>query len=165
MSPPERFAPDDPREWMNRARSNLALAKNRVPGAYLEDLCFEAQQAAAKAVKAVLISRDIEYPYVHDLARLLSMLEDAGESAPCVVRKAEELTPYALITRYTGPARAVTTPEYLAAWRPLKPSSDGPRGAYNPSSSRAPHLRVGFYSRYPDSSGRIAYLQPRHLVP
>ena len=120
MSPPERFAPDDPREWMNRARSNLALAKNRVPGAYLEDLCFEAQQAAEKAVKAVLISRDIEYPYVHDLARLLSMLEDAGESAPCVVRKAEELTPYALITRYTGPARAVTTPEYLAAWRPLR---------------------------------------------
>ena len=60
MSPPERFAPDDPREWMNRARSDLALAKNRIPGAYLEDLCFEAQQAAEKAVKAVLISRDIE---------------------------------------------------------------------------------------------------------
>ena len=90
-------------------------SENRIPGAYLEDLCFEAQQAAEKAVKAVLISRDIEYPYVHDLARLLSMLEDAGESAPCVVRKAEELTPYALITRYPGPARAVTTPEYLAA--------------------------------------------------
>ena len=43
------------------------------------------------------------------------MLEDAGESVPCVVRKAEELTPYALITRYPGPARPVTTPEYLAA--------------------------------------------------
>ena len=96
-------------------RGAIWLAKNRIPGAYLEDLCFEAQQAAAKAVKAVLISRDIEYPYVHDLARLLSMLEDAGESVPCVVRKAEELTPYALITRYPGPARPVTTPEYLAA--------------------------------------------------
>ena len=44
MNPPERFEPDDPREWLNRARSNLALAKSRVPGAYLEDLCFEAQQ-------------------------------------------------------------------------------------------------------------------------
>ena len=30
MKRPERFPPDDPREWMNRARSNLALAKNRV---------------------------------------------------------------------------------------------------------------------------------------
>ena len=74
----------------------MALAKNRIPGAYLEDLCFEAQQAAEKAVKAVLISREVEYPYVHDLARLLSVLEDAGETVPCVVRKAEELTPYAL---------------------------------------------------------------------
>ena len=24
MNPPERFPPDDPREWLNRARSNLA---------------------------------------------------------------------------------------------------------------------------------------------
>ena len=61
MSPLERYAPDDPREWMNRARSNLALAKNRVPGAYLEDLCFEAQQAAEKAIKAVMIIRAILY--------------------------------------------------------------------------------------------------------
>ena len=48
MNPPERFPPDDPREWLNRARSNLAMARNRVPGAYLEDLCFQAQQAAEK---------------------------------------------------------------------------------------------------------------------
>ena len=50
MSPPERYPPDDPREWLNRARSSLAMAKNRIPDAYLEDLCFEAQQAAEKAV-------------------------------------------------------------------------------------------------------------------
>lgn len=65
MKPPERFSPDDPREWLNRARSNLAMARNRVPDAYLEDLCFEAQQAAEKAIKAVMISRDIDFPYVH----------------------------------------------------------------------------------------------------
>ena len=46
MSPPERFPPDDLREWLNRAKSNLAMANNRIPDAYLEDLCFEAQQAA-----------------------------------------------------------------------------------------------------------------------
>ena len=69
MRPPERFPPDDPREWLNRAGSNLALAKNRIPGAYLEDLCFEAQQAAEKSVKAVLVLRQIVFPYVHDLAR------------------------------------------------------------------------------------------------
>ena len=46
MTPPERYPPDDPREWLNRAKSNLAMAKNRAPDVYLEDLCFEAQQAA-----------------------------------------------------------------------------------------------------------------------
>jgi len=38
--PPERFAPDDPREWLNRAVSSFAHAKARGPGVYLEDLCF-----------------------------------------------------------------------------------------------------------------------------
>ena len=112
MKPRERFSPDDPREWLNRARSNLALAKNRVPDAYLEDLCFEAQQAAEKAIKALLIRSEVDFPYVHDLARLLSLLEEAGEPIPDIVRKAGELTPYALITRYPGPARPVTQEEY-----------------------------------------------------
>jgi HEPN domain-containing protein len=55
MNPPERYAPDDPREWMNRARSNLVRARSRIPGAYLEDMCFDAQQAAEKVIKAVMI--------------------------------------------------------------------------------------------------------------
>lgn len=49
MSQTDRLPPDDPQEWLNRARSNLALAKNRIPDVYIEDLCFEAQQAAEKA--------------------------------------------------------------------------------------------------------------------
>jgi len=115
MKRPERFPPDDPRAWMNRARSNLALAKNQIPGAYLEDLCFEAQQAAEKAVKSVLIGIGVEYPYVHDLARLLSLVDGAGAPIPDTVRKAAELTPFALITRYPGAARPVTEADYLAA--------------------------------------------------
>lgn len=41
---PERFPPDDPREWLSRARSDLILAKAAGVGIYLEDLCFHAQQ-------------------------------------------------------------------------------------------------------------------------
>lgn len=52
--PPERFRPEDPMEWLNRARSNLVRAKEvfHISGVYLEDLCFDAQQAAEKALKA-----------------------------------------------------------------------------------------------------------------
>ena len=94
MRLPDRFPPDDPREWLNRAKSNLALAKNRIPDAYLEDLCFEAQQGAEKAIKAVLIRREIEFPYVHDLAQLLSLIDEHGDVVPEKVRKAEELTAF-----------------------------------------------------------------------
>jgi HEPN domain-containing protein len=47
----KRYPPTDPREWLNRARSNLALAKSDTAGAFLEDLCFDAQQAAEKPSK------------------------------------------------------------------------------------------------------------------
>ena len=57
----KRLAPDDPIEWLNRARSNLTQAQTRIAGVYLEDLCFAAQQAAEKAIKALLIHLDIDF--------------------------------------------------------------------------------------------------------
>ena len=115
MKPPERFPPDDPREWINRARSNLIRATNRLPGIYLEDLCFDAQQAAEKAVKALLIRRGVEFPYVHDLSLLLTLLEEAGETIPELVRQAEKLNSYATITRYPDMAHPVSEQEYAEA--------------------------------------------------
>ena len=39
--------PDNPKGWLARARSNLLLAESgQQRGVFLEDLCFEAQQAA-----------------------------------------------------------------------------------------------------------------------
>ena len=69
----KRYPPDDPREWLNRARSNLARAKTKRKGVYLEDLCFDAQQAAEKAIKAVLIKLNGNFPYVHDLAEAFNI--------------------------------------------------------------------------------------------
>jgi HEPN domain-containing protein len=80
--PHERRPPNDPREWINRARSNLVRAQAILPGVYLEDLCFDAQQAAEKAIKAVLITRGVNFPLIHDLAYLLTLLEQSGETIP-----------------------------------------------------------------------------------
>ena len=102
MRRPDRFPPEDPREWMNRARSSLAVAESGIPDAYLEDLCFGAQQAAEKALKALLLKHAVNFPYVHDLARLLELLEGAGEAIPSSVAEAPKLTPYATVTRYPG---------------------------------------------------------------
>ncbi len=109
---PERYPPEDPREWLNRAWSNLSLAKAKGSGIYLEDLCFHAQQAAEKAVKALLIKQGVEFPYVHDLAELLTLLEQKGIVLPETVKQAEKLTRFAVFTRYPGIASPVSHEEY-----------------------------------------------------
>ena len=91
------------------------MAKNSVPGVYLEDLCFEAQQAAEKAIKAMMIMRGIEFPYVHDLGLLLSLLEQSGEVIPEVVGRAGELTDYATTTRYPAMIEPVTEQDHADA--------------------------------------------------
>ena len=113
--PPEPLAPGNPQEWLNRARSNLSRARTKLPDAYLEDLCFDAQQAAEKAIKAVLIQKKVVFPYIHDLARLLTILEEAGEKIPSHVRDAEELTRYAVVTRYPGIVEPVTEAHHESA--------------------------------------------------
>ena len=109
---PERYPPDDPREWLNRARSDLAIAMAKPEGVYLEDLCFHAQQAAEKSIKALLIMLAVEFPYVHDLARLLTLVEEAGEELPETVRQAERLTRFAIFARYPGLSGTVSEQEY-----------------------------------------------------
>jgi HEPN domain-containing protein len=113
--PPERSSADEPREWLNRARSNLALAKARPSETYLEDLCFEAQQAAEKAPKAMLIAAGVAFRYVHDLAHLLTVLEKAGTQIPDAIRGVESLTRYAVIARYPGLTEPVTEAHYHEA--------------------------------------------------
>lgn len=113
--PRKRFAPDDPREWLNRARSSLIQAKEKDPRIYFEDRCFNAQQAAEKAVKAVLLHRGVRSPYIHDLSELLKLLKEAGADIPDEVLDARELSNYAVVTRYPGPAEPVTQKEYREA--------------------------------------------------
>jgi HEPN domain-containing protein len=108
MTPHDSMRSEDPREWLRRARSNLTLAQSDVAGVDPEDLCFESQQAAEKSIKAVMITRSIDFPYTHSLPRLLTLLEEAGEYIPPDVRQAERLTRYAFETRYPGPTEPVT---------------------------------------------------------
>ncbi|MBI5166835.1 MAG: HEPN domain-containing protein [candidate division NC10 bacterium] len=110
----ERFPPDDPREWLNRARSNLIQAKTLQASVYLEDLCFNAQQAAEKAIKAVLIHQGVEFPYIHDLTELLRLVQGAGEQIPDSVKRAGMLSRFAIFTRYPG-TRPVSHEEYEEA--------------------------------------------------
>ena len=81
--PPE---PGSAADWIRHARSDLALAKVERPAdALLEALCFHAQQAAEKAIKAVLVRHDVEAPRTHSIRALLDLLPSQVDAPPTVV--------------------------------------------------------------------------------
>ena len=95
---------DNAIEWLRRAKSNLARAKvGKVSEDILyEDLCFDAQQAAEKAFKAVCIINDIRFKKAHDISYLIELLENGNITVPERLQKAKILTDYAVETRYPG---------------------------------------------------------------
>ena len=106
-----------PQDWLRHARSDLELARIDPPAAVLhEALCFHAQQAAEKAIKAVLLHHGVRFPYTHDIKRLLEMLP-AKVSLPEPVLKSAELSIYAVLTRYPADLGAITKAEYDEAVR------------------------------------------------
>ena len=108
-----RPAPDSPEAWLERSRSDLQVARIvlGVPGVVLEDACFHAQQCAEKALKALLLERNLRVPRTHVLETLLDLLKSSGLVLPIAVDQAYFLTEYAVQTRYPGVRLDVTRPE------------------------------------------------------
>ena len=101
--------------WLARAKSNLSIAqRGDIEGVFYEDLCFEAEQAAEKAFKALLIYVSGEYLKVHSFSLLLSQLGNYFE-IPEGVKESVELADYAVQTRYPGDYYPVGKEEYQRA--------------------------------------------------
>jgi HEPN domain-containing protein len=96
---------------LRRANSDLALACGRLRREVLpEDLCFHAQQAVEKSLKAVLISKGIDFPRTHNLRVLIDALPETIFRDP-VLDSSAALTDYAVSTRYPGETEPVTKEE------------------------------------------------------
>ena len=109
--------PTDPLAWLARAKGNLNLAEKggRLSGVLLEDLCFNAQQAAEKALKAVCLAQGQDIPKTHSLIHLMDILESGGIEIPKNVRHADILTQYAVQSRYPSIMEEITRTEYREA--------------------------------------------------
>ncbi len=109
--------PSDPLAWLSRAKGNLTLAEKggRLKGVLFEDLCFNVQQAAEKALKAVCLWKGIDFPKTHSLVLLMDLLESNGVEIPPEVRDSDILTQYAVQTRYPGVDEEITRDEYREA--------------------------------------------------
>ncbi len=99
------------RHWLAYARSDLELAQELLQKAdrYPRQVCFLAQQAAEKAIKAGLIFAGIRVPHSHDLDALRNVLPE-GWHVKAEHPDLASLSVWAVEARYPG-----DTPEAIEA--------------------------------------------------
>jgi len=98
--------------WLARAKSNLALSKKKASkDVFYEDLCFQAQQAVEKALKALLIYLDEEPEKTHNIVTLIKSLSQYI-NVPETVADAAILNDYAVQTRYPGDYTPIESVEH-----------------------------------------------------
>lgn len=90
------------KNWMEKARRDLVTAKNGLEFSetFTDIICFHAQQAAEKYIKAYLIWCEIDFPWTHALEDLLLLAAQQDPSFKSLIDKANTLTPYAVEIRY-----------------------------------------------------------------
>ena len=97
----------------------LRFARRDLRGAGAQELdpalrCYLAQQAGEKAIKAVLIFSEIDFPYSHDLD-LLRELVPVGYPFPNEFPKLSELTNWMTAGRYPGEYEEATSADAASA--------------------------------------------------
>jgi HEPN domain-containing protein len=97
-------------QLLRRASEDEAAARAMLPLASVTQAIvgFHAQQAVEKSLKAVLAAHRVEFPFMHDIAGLTELCEQAGAHLPHELDGVDALTPYAAILRYDdNPAGSV----------------------------------------------------------
>jgi HEPN domain-containing protein len=101
-------------EWLARADEDLQFAtygltmQAQTPPYRL--IAYHAQQCAEKCLKAFLVFHNVDFPYTHNIRKLLMLCEGYGTWAQAL-RDADELTVYAMTARYPGEDLVVTEQE------------------------------------------------------
>jgi HEPN domain-containing protein len=100
-------------QWLQYGDDDLLLARH---GLTLQSsvpyrlIAYHAQQCAEKYLKAYLVFHSIDFPYTHNLSRLIELAQQA-RSWPEFILEAEILTPYAITARYPGEDEPVSSDE------------------------------------------------------
>ena len=110
MTPPNDAVLAKVREWIELADDDLRVAQHtltitrRCP---YRLVAYHAQQCAEKYLKAFLVLRGVDFPHTHNIARLRKLCVDLASWAEDL-RDADELTEFAITSRYPGHEMKVT---------------------------------------------------------
>lgn len=90
--------------WLAKAEDDLAAARIILGGSLSSwgNSSFHSQQAAEKALKALLVRHQVNFPRGHDIAALLLLAESRAPGIAAALNRAQTLTTYAVETRYPG---------------------------------------------------------------
>lgn len=105
------------KQWLDYADEDIRLAHHALTlsfGVPYRLVAYHAQQCAEKSLKAYLVSHRIDFPYTHNISRLLELCSDTAHWGESLL-DAEELSTYAITTRYPGEEEEVTRDEALRA--------------------------------------------------
>ena len=104
-------------EWIAHAEEDLQLARHALTlksGCPYRLIAYHAQQCAEKYSKAYLVFHRVDFPYTHDISRLLELCaEHAGWAE--TLQDAKELTSFSITTRYPRLDKQVSKAEALRA--------------------------------------------------
>lgn len=107
--------PGSAEDWIMHAESDLSLAKLELSDVVLlSSLCFHAQQAVEKTLKAVLIGHGIEITKTHNIFSIVERLPESI-TFPDNLKAAFNLTKYAVVTRYPGDFDNISKDEWQDA--------------------------------------------------
>jgi HEPN domain-containing protein len=107
------------RQWLIHADEDLRLAKHGltlISGCPYRLIAYHAQQCVEKYLKAYLVYLRVDFPYTHNISRLLELCAEQA-SWTGTIQEAKRLTSYAITTRYPGEDEEVTREEVDHALR------------------------------------------------
>lgn len=70
------YMKDAVKEWLKQAEEELNTAVYLLGGGFFKGVCYHAQQAIEKKIKAILLKKGWELEKIHSLERLIAIAED-----------------------------------------------------------------------------------------
>lgn len=105
-------------QLLRRAADDEAAVQAMLPLEPVTDAIvgFHAQQAVEKSLKAVLATRNVDFPFIDDIDGLAGLCEEGGASLPKELDGVNRLTPYAACIRYDGDQPSIVARETALNW-------------------------------------------------
>lgn len=118
MMPPEDVHKKIIGEWLDKAETDLAVAKRLLSDEepFCTAIAFHCQQSAEKYLKAMLTFWNIDFPKTHVLAALIGLVETRDKHMAESLMDAVILTPYGVELRYPGDRPEVSLQEAREAF-------------------------------------------------